>query len=258
MRKTRGFSPTSTTLGRFFSSCGFYTSGLMCNLSSEKVRLLIKCGFNTRLYAMPRHNNKRDITSVYCHARAPQVECSLRSRQQHWVKPRHIHLCPSTNFEVPNQHFPTLTTREPDLFFFSSCFFFWVTNMYELCFRNLPCMFLFLLFFFSRRAYLQHFNVPTEKKKKLRESCGRQLSNSVVILTHAEILCNWGSLCILSNILCPPSPSSPCHVCFVWEKVCVWWVWSRQRCEVVRKYCTDLKKEWRSHWCVVKVNGFLN
>ena len=43
------FSPTST-LGRFFRAAASIWVRLMCNLSSESVRLLIKCGFYTRLY----------------------------------------------------------------------------------------------------------------------------------------------------------------------------------------------------------------
>ena len=49
MRKAVGFSPTSRTLGRFFRAAAFMRVWLMCNLSSEKLRLLIKCGFYTRL-----------------------------------------------------------------------------------------------------------------------------------------------------------------------------------------------------------------
>ena len=58
MRKAFGFSPTSTTLGRFFSSHGFYLSVSYVKLefgesaASIRVRLLIKCSFYTRLYGI--------------------------------------------------------------------------------------------------------------------------------------------------------------------------------------------------------------
>ena len=45
MRKAGGVSPTSTTLGRFFSAAASIRVRLMCNLSSEKLRLLFECGF---------------------------------------------------------------------------------------------------------------------------------------------------------------------------------------------------------------------
>ena len=48
-----GFSPTSTTIGRFFRAAASFRARLMCNLSLEKVRLLVKCGFYTQLYGTP-------------------------------------------------------------------------------------------------------------------------------------------------------------------------------------------------------------
>ena len=50
VRKAVGFSSTSTILGRFFQAAASVRVRLMCNLSSEKVRLLIKRGFYSRLY----------------------------------------------------------------------------------------------------------------------------------------------------------------------------------------------------------------
>ena len=59
MRKAVGFSPTSMTLGRFFQAAASVQVRFMCNLRSEKVRLLfigvrllIKCDFYTRLYGI--------------------------------------------------------------------------------------------------------------------------------------------------------------------------------------------------------------
>ena len=54
MRKSLGFSPTVC----LFSSCSFYTSAAYVQLefgesaASIRVRLLIKCGFYTRLFGM--------------------------------------------------------------------------------------------------------------------------------------------------------------------------------------------------------------
>ena len=45
MRKAVGFSPTSTTQSRFFQAPASLGVQLMCNLSSEKVRLLFECSF---------------------------------------------------------------------------------------------------------------------------------------------------------------------------------------------------------------------
>ena len=44
-RKVAGFSPTSTTQGRFFRAAASIRLRFMCNLSSEKVRLLFECSF---------------------------------------------------------------------------------------------------------------------------------------------------------------------------------------------------------------------
>ena len=58
MRKAVRFSPTSTTQGRFFSSCGFYRSAANVQFefggsaASIRVQLLIKCGFYTRRYGI--------------------------------------------------------------------------------------------------------------------------------------------------------------------------------------------------------------
>ena len=58
MQKAVRFSPTSTTLGRFFrAAASIYTSAAYVQLefgestASIRVRLLIKCGFYTRLYS---------------------------------------------------------------------------------------------------------------------------------------------------------------------------------------------------------------
>ena len=51
MRKV-WFSSTLTTQDRFFRAAASIRVRLMCSLSSEKVRLLIKCGFYTRLYGI--------------------------------------------------------------------------------------------------------------------------------------------------------------------------------------------------------------
>ena len=52
MRKAVEFSPTSATLGRFFWAVASIRVRPMCNLSSEKMRLLFECGFYTRLYGI--------------------------------------------------------------------------------------------------------------------------------------------------------------------------------------------------------------
>ena len=60
MRKEVWFSPTSTTIGRFFQAAASIRVRLMCNLRPEKVRLLfwvqllikIKCAFYTWLYGI--------------------------------------------------------------------------------------------------------------------------------------------------------------------------------------------------------------
>ena len=58
-RESGRISPTSTTLGRSFQAAASIRVRLMCNLSSKKVRLLIKCGFYTQLYGKPLLNRGR-------------------------------------------------------------------------------------------------------------------------------------------------------------------------------------------------------
>ena len=66
MRKVARFRPTSTTLGRSFSSCGFYSSAAYVQLefgesaASIRVRLLIKCGLYTRLYGLYKKALSKD------------------------------------------------------------------------------------------------------------------------------------------------------------------------------------------------------
>ena len=52
MRKAVEFSRTSSTSGRFFQAAASLQVWLMCNSSSEKVQLLLECGFYTRLYGI--------------------------------------------------------------------------------------------------------------------------------------------------------------------------------------------------------------
>ena len=98
MWKTAGFSPTSTTLGRFFKlrllfECGLY----MCNLSSEKVRLLIKCGFYTRLYGIQPGAVKLVLWRHWMHV-----------TQVHWVK--------SENQFHSTRLYTTIWNKKMDLF----------------------------------------------------------------------------------------------------------------------------------------------
>ena len=63
VRKAVGFSSISTILGHFFQTAASIRVRLMCNLSSESVasirgRLLIKCGFYTRLYGISQKSNR--------------------------------------------------------------------------------------------------------------------------------------------------------------------------------------------------------
>ena len=79
MHKVVGFSPTWTTLGRFFRAAASIRVQLMCNLSSEKVRLLIKCGFCTRLYGI--HKAMNDIfTALYNLNSRPILKGKLHSK----------------------------------------------------------------------------------------------------------------------------------------------------------------------------------
>ena len=55
--KAAEFRPIRTILGNHFQATASVGVRLMRNLSLEKVRLLIKCGFYTRLYGTSKEKN---------------------------------------------------------------------------------------------------------------------------------------------------------------------------------------------------------
>ena len=138
MQKAVGFSPTSTTQGRFFRAAASIRVQLMCNLSSEKVRLLssirvrllIKCGFYTRLYGILKWQHKHDVvdltyTSVWWQncslpvARAFLQPVSDTCTQLHRKRGMSERFSfeqephPETEYFQPNQHSMSLVIEMP-------------------------------------------------------------------------------------------------------------------------------------------------
>ena len=97
MRKVARFSPPSMTLSGLLRAVANIRARLVCNLSLEKVHLLIKCGFYTRLYGITSKAQSNGLKEL-----SPQNWMHWNLHRQEKTHPSSFHFanCCGTHLEI--------------------------------------------------------------------------------------------------------------------------------------------------------------